>query len=761
MLFGPNAATGSVDAPSASALGETRRQAIPTGGYDPEDDLSFAARESGVPVEHLRGHAGTESAGGRNMVNPRSSASGPLQVIRGTFDEVNQSDYGGALDWNSNRDKARAGARYYKRQLDKYGGDRATALGAYFVGPAKADELLQSGGKEGLMGYSVPGQGRPITVGEYVSKTIGSYEEQGSSGQQGAIPERIDLNAPLPERANAPKSLRSILYGDGPIETPKPEGGAGWADFGRAAAITAGDFVKAPVAALENLAGQLSGEGRTGTEQSLADSQDRLGGARRSIGEWQKGFFDSMSPEAIDFAQREYTQLSGDKSMWQGGVGDFMKATALKGTLSLGPTIGPMVTTAILSRLGAGASASTLFGAQEGLMSAGLTAAQIADNLEQTPLAELQKVARFNELESQLGEVEARRQYLNEVQGVIPAVVGLLVGSIAKGVGKPLDKIFGTGAGLPLGGRIAAGATVEGLQEGPQSFVEQVMQNYAEMAYNSNINLMDGAAEQVVSGMLLGGIMGGTFAGMFGNRPQQRTLSSSPVPSDIAAALGQTKAAEAIPTSGTRQEAGSPFKNQLIDEEDARIAAGGEENAPDGTPPSSTPTLDSFAQQPAPAEQPKQELFGDNVLAPEVAIPPVPSQASPLDNALANPKKRAPKGAIPLLPATDAVDAFGAQQEAEAAKRGIQLTPEGFQNPVPTDIEAALGAVERQPFDPNAAGPQPEQVIADQPEQRPGFEVNQTREPKYGQRTRTEMLGYRVRVMNEDGSLASSQLVDS
>ena len=63
---------------------------------------------------------------------------GPLQVVRGTFDEVNRDRYGGALDWNSNRDKARAGAQYYKQQLDKYG-ERALALAAYFIGPAKAD----------------------------------------------------------------------------------------------------------------------------------------------------------------------------------------------------------------------------------------------------------------------------------------------------------------------------------------------------------------------------------------------------------------------------------------------------------------------------------------------------------------------------------------------------------------------------------------------------------------------------------------------
>lgn len=743
-IFGPVPSTGGSAIPTGSDLSKVRKQGVSNAAattYDPTDDLAFAAQESGVPVEHLRGHAGTESAGGRSMVNPRSSASGPLQVIEGTFNDVSQRYYGGKLDWNSNRDKARAGARYYREQLDKYGGDRATALGAYFVGPAKADELLQGGGKEGLMGYSVPGQGRPITVGEYVSKTIGSSEERGSGG---AIPMTAGSAFPTPaprERTGRDDVLDSIFSGPLP-EAAAPEGGVTGGDFGRALAITAGDFAKAPVAALENLAGQLSGEAGTDTERSLAESQDRLGGARRSIGEWQKGFFDSMSPEAIDFAQRELLTLDPSKTMWQGGVKDFMTATALKGTLSLGPTIGPMVTTALLGRFGVGAAASTLYGAQEGLMSAGLTAAQIADNIEQTPLDELRKVARFNELEGKLGEDEARRQYLNEVQGVVPAITGLLVGSIAKGVGKPLDKIFGTGGGLPIGGRIATGALVEGAQEAPQSYVEQVMQNYAQMAYDSNINLLDGAAEQAVQGMLLGGIMGGTFAGMFGNRPQNRALSSDPLPADIRAALGGAMDAPTAPAAPQNPASGGTGPASAIPTE------------PPAAPASSTPTLDAFAaQQPAAAPQPEQQLFGDNVLADEVNIPPV-AEAIP---SFPKNKARVPK-LDPIVQSP--LEKFAAQQDAEAASKGIQLTPEGFQNPVPTDIEAALGQVDRQPWDPKAQAPQPEQELAQQEPPPAGFEANQNREPKYGTRPRTEMLGYRVRVRGANGELISSQLVE-
>lgn len=570
-----------------------------------------------------------------------------------------------------------------------------------------------------------------------------------------AVPTDFQSSLPMPsaggERGAQDDVLDSIFGGDLP-ERAASEQKSGWGDFGRALAITGGDFAKAPFAAAENAAGQMSqAEGDTGVYATAA--QNILGDVRRSISEWQKGFFEQMTPEALDFAEREYTSLDPSKTMWQGGVKEFLKATALKGTLSLGPTIGPMITTALLSRIGVGAAASTLYGTQEGLMSAGLSAAQIADDIEQTPIEELRKVERFKALEAQLGEAEARRQFVNEVQGIVPAVTGLLVGSIAKGVGKPLDKIFGTGEGLAFFPRVWAGTATEALQEGPQSFVEQVTQNYAKMAYDANVNLLDGAAEQVVQGMLLGGIMGGTFAGAFGNRPQNRPLSSDPVPADIRAALGGG-AGPAPAAAPPTPPAGPAIGGGAIPTE-----------PPGGPPPSTTPTLDAFSQQPwdpnATEKAPVPELFGSNVAAEEVAIPEVKPDMSALDTALANPKKRKVKEAIPLFPTTDAVDEFGAQQDAAAAAGGLQLTPEGFQNPVPSDIEAALGAVETPAWDPNAAEQAPLPTLSDQPEPQRGFEVNQQREPKHGTRPRTEQLGYRVRMRGPNGEILSSELFET
>lgn len=560
---------------------------------------------------------------------------------------------------------------------------------------------------------------------------------------------------PMPTAADTggrDEVLDSIFGGDLP-ERAASEQKSGWGDFGRALAITGGDFAKAPFAAAENAAGQMSqAEGDTGVYATVA--QNILGDVRRSISEWQKGFFESMSPEALDFAEREYTSLDPSKTMWQGGVKEFLKATALKGTLSLGPTIGPMVTTALLSRIGVGAAASTLYGTQEGLMSAGLSAAQIADDIEQTPIEELRKVERFKALEAQLGEAEARRQFVNEMQGIVPAVTGILVGSIAKGVGKPLDKIFGTGEGLPLLARARAGAITESLQEGPQSFVEQVTQNYAKMAYDSNVNLLDGAAEQVVQGMLLGGIMGGTFAGAFGNRPQNRPLSSDPVPGDIRAAMG------AIPTEPPKPNMGTPPPN--MGPGAAPPPQMGIPEAPPPAPPaSSTPTLDEFAAEgekwdpnaPPPAPGP---LSFDGISG-ELAIPEIAPKQAPF------PKNKVKPPKFEWTGGPDAVDKFAAQQDAAAAAREnpIGLTPEGFQNPVPSDIEAALGAVEEQPWDPNAtATPEPFELGEPPPPAAP-LEANKTREPKFGTRPRTEQLGYRVRMRGPNGEILSSELFET
>jgi len=731
-LFGPSAATGSVEAPGASALNATRREAIPTAG----GGFSTA-------VERLLGREGGYSndavdRGGATNFGISSRSYPDLDVSKLTRDQAAQiykRDYWDAIEADKLPEATREiafdsavnhGVGRTRQLLAETGGDPERLIAARrklyndIVAKDPSQQKFHRGWMNRLDGLSG-------------GKAISSVEEFGSGGGEFPMP------SSEPRQRSA--AWASIMGSE--VQQAIPEGGVTGGDFGRAAAITAGDFVKAPLAALENLTGQLSGEGGTDAEKALAGNQRDLAGARRSIGEWQKGFFESMSPEAINMAQREFLTLDPAKTMWQGGVKDFMASTALKGVLSLGPTIGPMVTTALLSRLGVGASASTLFGAQEGLMSAGLTAAQIADDIEQTPMDELRKVERFRNLEAQYGEAEAKRRYTNDVQGVIPAVSGLLVGSIAKGVGKPLDKIFGIGEGLGLAGRIGTGAMVEGLQEGPQSFVEQVMQNYAEMAYNSDINLLDGAAEQVVQGMLLGGIMGGTFAGMFGNRPQTRALSSDPVPADIRAALGgepkrgggAPNLGSAIPTGGPDEGGGGgPTEPTAPD-------VGGLELAPD-------PTSTLVGDRLAPSEA--QQQGGIPFEAPDTL--PTDSVDFPQQEALTpGPRRKitAPKGAIPLELAT---------RPSEQPIPEVPADVSPLDQAVAADVAAAAQGL---PWDPNAQAPQPEQQLADVPQPAAGFEANQTRVPNPRQRTRSEQLGYRVRMRGPNGEILSSELVET
>ncbi len=836
-LFGPNAATGSVDTPARAELGATRREAVPT---------SFGAGESSSAVGRLLDREGgysNDSAdrGGKTNYGISSAAYPGLDVSSLTREQAAQiykRDYWDAIGADQLDPSVREiafdaavnhGVGGAKRLLQEAGNDPDALLAARrrLYDKIVADDPSQAKFRAGW-------ENRLNSL-----KTTGSYEERGSG-----IPEQADWRSQLPVPSDTPRqrstAWTSIMEADIPQATPK--GDTTWEDFGRGLGITAGDFVKAPVAALENVAGLLSDtEGDAGIYATAL--QNTTADVRRGIGAWQKDLFKGMTPEAIDRANRELLTLDPKKTMWQGGAQEFLSSMALKGTLSLGPTIGPMITTALLGRMGVGASASTLWGAQEGLMSAGLTAAQIADEIEQTPLDELRKVPRFKALEDQLGEVEAKRQYTNEVQGIVPAATGLLVGAISKGLGKPLDDIFGMGKGAGLLKRTAVGATAETLQEGPQSYIEQVMQNYAKMAYDSNVGILDGAAEQAVQGMLLGGVMGGTFAGLFGNRPQNESPrpSGDPVPGDIRAALeastggGATPGTPPGPAGGpssagfsggavptdpleakameiARQVGTSRMQevSAIYDElkagvtPEAIIAAGGpfgaanywahepeepEEPGPPGPPggPPPTSAIDEFNKWDpnAAPEQADPELVGDNVGADEVFIPPVEEKISPL------PKNRAK---VPKLADTYGIPEFQMEQEAEAqalAAAEAEANPLGLyggvtEQAVPVDIEAALSASQPskprrgdvrwqenpKPVDLDAAlsrdqaraaakaKPLEPSSLPPMPEEQAGFDVNQSREPKHGIRTRTEMLGYRVRVRGANGELISSRLVD-
>jgi hypothetical protein len=757
-LFGPSVSAGRAIGPSGSDLTSVRRQAIPSpsGGYDPTDDLAFAAEESGVSLAELQGHAGTESAGGRNMVNPRSSASGPLQVIRGTFDEVNRDHYGNALDWNSNRDKARAGARYYRSQLDKYG-DRETALGAYFVGPGKADELLSSGGRDALMAYAPPNQGRRITVGEYVAKTTGTYEERGSNGSQ---PEQ-----PL-EAANPLDALFS-----GPIAQGQPEGEPSWGDFGAEAKITAGDFAKAGVGIAENVAG-MAERSLSGIPSLFAQDVNRaMGEARQGITGWQKGVFDTLTPEALERGQRELLTLDPDKTIWKGGPSEFLSSMAHKAMLSAGPTIGPMLTAAVLQRVGMGAAMSSLYGASEGLMSAGLTASGIADDIASTDLSELQTVPRFAQLYQQHGEAEARRLYTNEAQGLIPAITGLLTGTIAKKVGGRLDKVFGVEDGLGVANRAAAGFITEAGQEAPQSFMEQVMQNYAQMAYDSDVSLFDGAAESAVQGALIGGPMGGVFAAAFGSRPQNKPrVSNDPVSEDIRAAIGASApkpaapaaAAQAIPTRATPPVGASPPELDV----DALMGNPDEDEADEAQQVLNPvePAMVDLERYAGPEFEDKFAGGPQFTDAPS-ELGPEPSEVVPQTGiyGVDNTKPEADESTV----GTELgrwQETGGLDLPPPPAKQGLSLVED---MPVEPAVEQAIGTYDSVQPDFLAGPPatEPSKDLMDPSAgmefgQAPPINVNKGVEPKYGQRTRTEQLGFRVRRMTRDGKLVESKLVD-
>lgn len=725
------------------------RTAIPTGS-----DLN-AVRKAGLPaaggagfpdaVERLLAREGGYSdnpadRGGKTNFGISSKAYPNLDVSKLTREQardIYKRDYWDAIGADQLDPSVREiafdaavnhGAGTARKMLEQSGGDpqRMLALRQKLYGEIAANDPTQRQFSKGWQ------------------NRLSGLNSVGTANAE-AVPTEFPMPSARAERGASDDVLDSIFGGELP-SAPAPEGEVTGSDYGRALAITGGDFVKAPVAALENVAGQLSGEGTTRTERQLAGAQRGLADMRRGIGEWQKGFFESMSPEAIDRAQRELLTLDPSKTAWQGGPKEFLSSMALKGTLSLGPTVGPMVTTMLLGRLGVGASASTLWGAQEGLMSAGLTAAQLADDIEQTPLDELRKVGRFAELERQLGEVEAKRQYTNEVQGVVPAITGLLVGSLSKVIGKPLDKVFGTGAGLPIGGRFGAGFVTEAAQEGPQSYVEQVMQNYAQMAYDSNINLLDGAAEAAVQGMLLGGPMGGTVAAMFGNAPQNRPLSSDPVPADIRAAMG------AIPTEPPKPNMGTPPPNM------------GPGAAPPPPAPPGGPAPPTGGEELSLAPDPTSTLVGDRFAVSEDQRPgevpfdapdlmPTETVDFPQEEALTRGRRRkvtAPKTAIPLELET---------RPSEQPLPDIKPDLSPLDQAVAADIAAAANVPG---WNPNEQPPQAPAPELTQGEAAPaGFEVNQQREPKHGTRPRTEQLGYRVRMRGPNGEILSSELFET
>jgi hypothetical protein len=79
----------------------------------------------GIPDAFLLGLMEQESSLGKNMDdgNPSTSASGPMQIIRGTFEQTNQRYFGGMLRWGNEDDIVKASLAHLDELWKEHDGD--------------------------------------------------------------------------------------------------------------------------------------------------------------------------------------------------------------------------------------------------------------------------------------------------------------------------------------------------------------------------------------------------------------------------------------------------------------------------------------------------------------------------------------------------------------------------------------------------------------------------------------------------------------
>jgi hypothetical protein len=192
--------------------------------------------------------------------------------------------------------------------------------------------------------------------------------------------------------------------------------------------------------------------------------------------------------------------------------------------------------------------------------------------------------------------------------GAVDALIGVGAGRVANSLGFETAQTAMAGgkratAPLRLGARLGLGAADEALlQELPQSYQEQIFQNYAE-----GKPLTEGALRQAVEGAIAGGVMG-AGANVVGHAAPQAAAPVAEQPAPAAAPLLALPAPQVVDAEGNARMSGQPAP--IMDEGPAGVIGRANVEVPQGQPtlalPPPTVTVDSEGNARAPGQLPEQ-----------------------------------------------------------------------------------------------------------------------------------------------------------
>ena len=204
-----------------------------------------------------------------------------------------------------------------------------------------------------------------------------------------AIPGRVDVAGARQKATDFITQLQQSTGGEDTDYSTLVQAAAGLLKGPAAGgSVSASDYGKSAVASLGSLGSMLAGVGEYATGQLgqgegegnaiLRNLHPKFAAMRGATDAFTKEWLDSRSDEAKSRAERQFTTLDPDQTIWQGGVGEFVSSIALKGAESLAPTLVPLGGAALLGRLSV-VAASTVLGSSEAVLSLGGAAAGMAD----------------------------------------------------------------------------------------------------------------------------------------------------------------------------------------------------------------------------------------------------------------------------------------------------------------------------------------------------------------------------------------------